>query len=78
MHLSYRRSLYTYRQVLCIYYMILCSEIDEYVGDKWNKMTTNRGSSYSLALGDSCFCIVSATMRLWILPVAVLGMTSVK
>lgn len=26
----------------------------------------------------SCFCIASATMRRWILPVAVLGMTSVK
>jgi hypothetical protein len=34
--------------------------------------------SYSLALGLSCFIIVSATMRRWILPVAVLGMLSVK
>jgi hypothetical protein len=34
-------------------------------------------TAYNLAL-DSCFCIVSATMRRWILPVAVLGMTSVK
>jgi hypothetical protein len=32
---------------------------------------------YSFAR-PSCFCIVSATMRRWILPVAVLGMTSVK
>jgi hypothetical protein len=35
-------------------------------------------ASYSLALGLSCFIIVSATMRRWILPVAVLGMLSVK
>lgn len=33
---------------------------------------------YSLAFGASCFCIVSATMRLCIFPVAVLGITSVK
>ena len=33
---------------------------------------------YSLALGLSCFIIVSATMRRWIFPVAVLGMLSVK
>jgi hypothetical protein len=33
---------------------------------------------YSLALGLSCFIIVSATIRRWIFPVAVLGMLSVK
>lgn len=32
---------------------------------------------YSFAL-VSCFCIVSATILLWILPVAVLGITWVK
>ena len=33
---------------------------------------------YSLAFGLSCFNIASATIRRWILPVAVLGMLSVK
>lgn len=33
---------------------------------------------YSLALTVSCFIMVSATIRRWILPVAVLGMISVK
>jgi hypothetical protein len=33
---------------------------------------------FCLAFGLSCFSIVSATMRRWILPVAVLGMLSVK
>ena len=32
----------------------------------------------SLALGPSCLSIASATILLWILPVAVLGMRSVK
>lgn len=33
---------------------------------------------YNLDFGFSCFIIVSATIRRWILPVAVLGMLSVK
>lgn len=32
---------------------------------------------YNLAFA-ACFCIVSATTRRWILPVAVLGITFVK
>ena len=34
--------------------------------------------NHSLALTASCFCIVSATIRRWILPVAVLGIVSEK
>jgi hypothetical protein len=33
---------------------------------------------YNFALGLSCFIMVSATIRRWIFPVAVLGMLSVK